>query len=460
MLLAALGTFAISVLIMSQWQRFETFSQVQVRPHGMLMSLAGEIEHVINDEQALVALLQNNEMSQFGEVYLIEPSGRDILGRAIPQEILTSAPNPDAGLIRNSDPDQTGLVDRPAHTDSRLPPIMARAIRTFDDEMYFMIFVFDAPGHPFWTLFRWFGLTWVLIAAIVVSGILSAWLANIVIRPIKSLVSASRRQGDGQLDTYIDEVLLLRRDEIGELARQLKMSAEKIRDLLQQQKEFLRDVSHEVRTPLARLQVAAESVELDASDEQSVQRIQREVQLIDQLVHDLLHLSLSDQPLSAQRVENIAITNVIDGCVEKAQILGKGASISILTDLEHPSTIVEGLPILLERAVDNLLTNAIRHAPPGSTVRICGSTHQSRYILVISDQGPGVPEKDLESIFDPFVRLDSARQRTTGGFGLGLSLVRKIIWDHGGTVQAENIDSGGLRVTLTIPLKEMTCVTA
>ena len=446
MLLAALGTFAVSILIMSQWHRFATFSEVQGRPHGMLLSLAGEIETVIDNERLLAELLKNNVMSQFGEVYLIEPSGRDVLDRPIPHEILTSAP-----LEPSIDsPD-------PALESMSSPPILARAIRTNSGAMYFMIFRFNAPTHPVWILFQRFGLTWVLVAAIAVSGILSAWLASIVVRPIKSLVAASQRQGDGQLDTYIDEKLLARQDELGELARQLKISATKIQELMRQQQDFLRDVSHEVRTPLARLQIAAESVEIDAGDKGSVMHIQREVQVIDRLVQDLLHLSHTDQPRSAQHTEGLAIGSIMDQCVENAQLLGKPDSISIMSELEHPNTSVLGLPVLLERAIDNVLTNAIRHSPPNSEITVHGFVSEAGYVVEISDNGPGVPTKDLEAIFQPFVRLDDARQRRTGGTGLGLSLVRRIIELHEGTVSAENIDTGGLRITLVLPMEERAC---
>lgn len=443
MILAVVGSFATSLLVLTQWHRFETYSQAQGSPHVMLQTLAAEIEQVLTNETRLRSLLEGNAMSEYGRVYLIDPSGADVLRRPIPDVIAASSPILPASDNQERTP--------PA------PPIFARAIRSTSGEIFFMIFRFDPLEHPVWALFRWFGLTWVLVASIVVSGVVSAWLASIVIRPIKALVSASRRQGEGQLDTLIDNKLLRRKDEIGALARQLKSSATKIQHLMQQQRDFLRDVSHEVRTPLARLQVATESVEFDAGDKRALQHIQREVEVIDQLVQDLLHLSHFDRPFGHHKIQKIRMSELLSRCSRNADVLAQRKRVSIDERDADPRLCVSGVEILLERAIDNLLTNAVRHAPEGTVIQLQSEQREDSYSITVCDQGPGVPEESLSAIFEPFVRLDSARRRETGGFGLGLPLVRRIVEFHQGTITASNNDPCGFCVNLTIPIEGNLC---
>ena len=187
----------------------------------------------------------------------------------------------------------------------------------------------------------------------------SAWLAHIVSHPISQLAHVSAKFGEGELDALIDQRLTKRQDEIGALARQLKASATKIKVLMQRQKDFLRDVSHEVKTPLARLQIASESVSIDPSDKSAITHIHREVEVIDQLVQDLLHLSHSERPLEELSFESIAIPNLLNRCVERAGILATHKKIQICYQQPPKSLPFQGITLLLERVIDNLLTNAI-----------------------------------------------------------------------------------------------------
>ncbi|MEM9620103.1 MAG: HAMP domain-containing sensor histidine kinase [Pseudomonadota bacterium] len=439
MLLAVLGTFVTSALVMSQWQRFESYAQAQGRPHVLLQTLAGDIERVLHDPQALQVVLENNAMSEFGQVYLIDPTGADVLNRPIPADITMSDPTRS---------EEMGATPAPA------PLILARAIRADNGAQYFMIFRFDWPRHPVWVLFRWFGLTWVLIASLVVSGLVSAWLATIVVRPIKKLVAASDRHGRGEFDARIEQNLLLRRDEIGELSRQLSTSAKQIETLMHRQKDFLRDVSHEVRTPLARLQVAAESVELDPGDDRAVAQIQREVEVIDQLVQDILHLSRLDRVQPSHHFEPVSLTHLLTECIESAEPLASRKQVALKPhfDAEGPLR-VRGVSVLLQRAVDNLLTNALRYSPAQSTIEVACQREGSVCCVQIGDEGPGVPSENLQTIFEPFVRLDAARQRETGGFGLGLPLVRRIVELHQGSITACRNHPSGLRLKVWLPLE-------
>ena len=224
-------------------------------------------------------------------------------------------------------------------------------------------------------------------------------------RPIQHLALASDRQGEGDLGTQIDGKILQREDEIGGLAQQLQASGIKIQNLLKKQQEFLRDVSHEVRAPLARLQVSAETLELDTNDRRALNQIKQEVQVIDQLVQDLLHLAHFDRPSQIHKIENIPLPILIDLCVERSQMLASRKNVLIISQRYRPTRpSVTGVQFLLDRALDNLMNNAIRHSPEYGEITVSCEIGKENCCLRIWDQGDGVAEDSLEEIFEPFVR--------------------------------------------------------
>jgi two-component system sensor histidine kinase CpxA len=440
LLLSVVGTFATSALLMKQWNRFVSYSKAEGRPGFLLQALANEIEDALNKKGDLQTLLLDNPLTEFGQVYLINSIGADVLGRPIPKEIAM--------------PESKLDVIHVEHRSSSTPPILALSINSGGNE-FFMIFRFDPP-NPVWVLFARLGLFWVLVAALLVSGIISWWLALLVVRPIRHLALTSGLQDNGDFYAQISGELLSREDEIGELARELKTSGVKITHLLQQQKDFLRDVSHEVRTPLARLQVAAETVEFDAGDQRALNQIKQQVGVINQLVQDLLNLSQLDYLSSSQNFECIDPSALVHKCVESSQLLAslKQVSITVQPTVCRDVNIV-GVPFLLDRALDNLMNNAIRHSPAHGKILVSCEIESGRCCFGVMDQGGGVPEDSLERIFEPFVRLDSSRQRQTGGFGLGLSIVRRIAELHKGSIVASN-HPDGLVVKLMMPLAKDT----
>ena len=357
----------------------------------------------------------------------------DVLDRRLPEEI------------------KTYLKDQ----STERQPIFTRTIKSARGELYSLIFYFDSPAL-IWKLFNKFGLYWVLFAALIVSGIFSWWLAAKIARPIQDLALTSNLQGEGEFLAMIDKKILQRKDEIGELARQLQTSGVKIQDLIRKQKDLVRDVSHEVRTPLARLQIATETLELDASDERAIRRIKEEVLIIDQLVQDLLHLSHFDRPSQSHKIESLRLSILVDECVERSQMLANSKNVLITAVNKDCREInVKGVRFLLDRAIDNLLSNAVRHSPENSEIEVKCEVDKEHCILGIWDQGEGVSEESLKDIFEPFFRLDSSRNRQTGGFGLGLSLVKRIAELHEGSVIASNHPSGFV-VKLIIPVERNT----
>lgn len=430
LILAIVGTFVTSIVLVRQWNTYTNFSQIEGRPNYPLRELSKEVEILLNNDGNLENVLLDNPIIEFGDTYLVNSLGIDVLDRTLPKEIMM---NLDGQSISRQ-------------------PIFSQTIKANSGELYTLIFRFDLRSRPLWNLFKRFGLYWVFFVAFVMSGVISWWLAIKTVRPIQDIAFASGLHDEEDFLSKIDVKILKRPDEIGELARQLQLSGIKIQELIKKQKDLLRDVSHEVRTPLARLQIATETLQLDAGDKRALNQIKDEILIIDQLVQDLLHLSHFDRPSKSHQIENFKVNTLVDEFIERSKILASTKNLSITSSSTNTNNVdVKGNKFLLDRALDNLMSNAIRHSPNNSEIEIKTEIDNENCYISISDQGEGVIEESLEKIFEPFHRLDTSRNRETGGFGLGLSLVKQIVELHKGSVNAFN-HPNGLLVKLSIPL--------
>ena len=430
LILAIVGTFVTSIVLVRQWNTYTNFSQIEGRPNYPLRELSKEIEILLNNDGNLEKVLLDNPIIEFGDTYLINSLGIDVLDRNLPEEIMM---NLDGQSISRQ-------------------PIFSQIIKANSGELYTLVFRFDLRSRPLWRLFKRFGLYWVFFVAFVISGVISWWLAIKTVRPIQDIALASGLHDEEDFLSKIDEKILKRPDEIGELARQLQLSGIKIQELIKKQKDLLRDVSHEVRTPLARLQIATETLQFDAGDKRALNQIKDEILIIDQLVQDLLHLSHFDRPSKSHQIENFKVNTLVDEFIERSKILASTKNLSITSSSTNTNNVdVKGNKFLLDRALDNLMSNAIRHSPNNSEIEIKTEIDNENCYISISDQGEGVIEESLEKIFEPFHRLDTSRNRETGGFGLGLSLVKQIVELHKGSVNAFN-HPNGLLVKLSIPV--------
>ena len=430
LILAIVGTFVTSIVLVRQWNTYTNFSQIEGRPNYPLRELSKEVEILLNNDGNLENVLLDNPIIEFGDTYLVNSLGIDVLDRTLPEEIMM---NLDGQSISRQ-------------------PIFSQTIKANSGELYTLIFRFDLRSRPLWNLFKRFGLFWVFFVAFVISGVISWWLAIKTVRPIQDIAFASGLHDEEDFLSKIDVKILKRPDEIGELARQLQLSGIKIQELIKKQKDLLRDVSHEVRTPLARLQIATETLQLDAGDKRALNQIKDEILIIDQLVQDLLHLSHFDRPSKSHQIENFKVDTLVDEFIERSKILASTKNLSITSSSTNTNNVdVKGNKFLLDRALDNLMSNAIRHSPNNSEIEIKTEIDNENCYISISDQGEGVIEESLEKIFEPFHRLDTSRNRETGGFGLGLSLVKQIVELHKGSVNAFN-HPNGLLVKLSIPL--------
>ena len=431
LVLAVFVTLISSIFLTRQWSSFQLFSQLENNTKNYLQILSVEIQNSIDKKSELEKILLRSPINEYGEIYLVNSSGLDVLNRNMPEEIMNN------------------LRGQPI----KVQTLFSRVIKLDSGELYSLIIRPYSP-RPLWNLFKKFGLFWIVLAALVVSGLISWWLAIKFARPIKHIAEASSVRRGGHILPAIDSKVLNRRDEIGKLARQLRESGMKIQDLIKNQKDLLRDVSHEVRSPLARLQVAAETLELDSKDKKALNQIKDEVTIIDQLVQDLLHLSHFDRPSVSHKIERFPLSDLVNECIKRTVIVAKKKNLSLKINPESQKDIhITAIKLLIERALDNVINNAIRYSPQNGQITISFEKNSKYCLLKIHDEGEGVNDKDLEKIFEPFFRLDSSRNRQTGGFGLGLSLVKRILDLHKGSVAAFN-HLDGFMIEMKIPLDE------
>jgi two-component system sensor histidine kinase CpxA len=270
-------------------------------------------------------------------------------------------------------------------------------------------------------------------------------LAYNLTSPLRRLQVAVDRFGRGDLDARAEEG---RRDELGELAGTFNRMADRLQTLLAAERRLLLDVSHELRSPLARLSVAVELARGEGSA-LPLDRIQKESDRLNELITQMLEVTRIEGDPGARKHARIRLDELIGGLVEDCSIEADARGCS-LEMAGGPSVSVDGDGELLRRAIENVMRNAIRHAPRATKVEVSLQNGGGRAKVRVRDYGPGVPEAALPHLFDPFYRVDSDRNRGSGGVGLGLSIAKRAVELHQGSLQASNA-SPGLLVEIELP---------
>lgn len=289
-----------------------------------------------------------------------------------------------------------------------------------------------------------------LIVTLLILSFASWILSRHLARPIKSLSLASREFAGGNLQVRMSDKMADRKDELGQLAKDFDHMAESIETLVTQQRQLLQDISHELRTPLTRQRLALELARRKGADAEFIQQIEQQNEKIDALLSELLSLERMDNP--QDRHEVISVEGLINTVINQCEIEASAKSIRLESDapLTH-TTHIKGTASLLERAIENILRNAIKYSPKNTHIQLSLTSTPEFVTLTIADSGPGVKEDNLERIFNPFFREDQARTHGTGGIGLGLSIAQKAIQLHSGTIEAHNRADGGLSIAITLP---------
>ncbi|GAB4258272.1 MAG: HAMP domain-containing sensor histidine kinase [Deferrisomatales bacterium] len=308
---------------------------------------------------------------------------------------------------------------------------------------------------------RWlhpYGLSLRLGAALLVTGLVSYLLARSLSAPLRRLRRATQALAGGDLSVRVAAEVGSRRDETAELARDFDRMAERIEELLAAQKRLLRDVSHELRSPLARLAVALELARRRAgpSAADALDRIGREADRLEELIAHLLTLTrLEDLERPVVR-DPVELRGLLEGVVRDADFEARARGTAVTLDAGE-EVAVAGHPELLRWAMENVIRNAVRFTPEGTAVDVRLTRDGTRARVTVRDRGPGVPEEALDRLFDPFYRVGEARERPRGGAGLGLAIAARAVSLHAGTVQAVNREEGGLEVRLELPVRGSEC---
>jgi signal transduction histidine kinase len=311
-------------------------------------------------------------------------------------------------------------------------------------------------GSALWRFLNPRFLSMRLLAIFIVSSIFCYWLAWYLTAPARKLRAATRQFASGDLRTRVGSALGRRRDELADLGKDFDQMAEQIESLVNARSRLLRDISHELRSPLARLNVALELARQRSGDKaaDALDRIERESERLNTLIGQLRTLTLLESGADNFEKVSLDLSGLIKGIADDADFEAKSRPCSVKAVLEE-DIMAEGSVELLQRAVENVVRNAIRYTAEGSEIELSLEYIELRGkgygVIQVRDHGPGVPEDTLAHLFSPFYRVAESRDRQSGGMGIGLTITDRAVTLHGGHVRAKNAPDGGLIVEISLP---------
>ncbi|MBW8192272.1 HAMP domain-containing protein [Neiella marina] len=288
-----------------------------------------------------------------------------------------------------------------------------------------------------------------LVCVALLLGGLAYLVARQIVKPLVSLRRTAKQIAGGEFAAAVPQQVLLRKDEIGSLGRTVSSMGHTIDSALDAHKRLLSDVSHELRSPLTRLSLANTLAEKRAGESEESARIRHEAEVLNEMIEQLLSLSRM-QLMPQHDRQPVAIISILNQCFDNLRFSHPELQLQLNNQLASDNILVSGNEDLFKRAISNVLDNASRYADAVILVSIDESDGQLE--LVLEDDGCGVPEQELDKLFEPFYRPEFARDRSRGGAGLGLAIVAQAVKFHGGQVAASLADSGGLRIVITMPL--------
>ena len=415
--------------------RVQRFSDTALAGYGR--RAATIFEH--DGPPALAKYLDGLEQSTHSHAVLLDERGQDVTGRAV-------APGYAAAARR---------IEELGHTEMQVDGSVALKAHPFDGpsgRRYDLVagapigllrLLHDAPLAQ---LLR-------LLAVLVTAGAVCYPLARYVARPLASLRAATQELAAGNLAVRVAPAVGRRRDELADLARDFDRMAERIEGLMTSERRLLRDISHELRSPLSRLHVALGLARQQAGhDQQAIDRIEREAERLNALIGQLLMLARLESGAMEPAREPVNLAAIVREVAEDADFEVRSRRRAVrITALCECETI--GAPDLLRSAVENVVRNAVRHTREDTAVEVAMRPQgPERVAIAVRDHGSGVPDDLLAHIFQPFYRVGDARDRHTGGVGLGLTIADRTVRLHGGAVRASNAAGGGLIVEITLPV--------
>jgi two-component system sensor histidine kinase CpxA len=430
---------ALVLLESASRERGITFRVPRDDPFGFYAELAADAYRA-GGRPEVARLLERIEQRTAAKVFGVDGSGAELLGRELPTVVRDEARATLArGAGRVLDAQGTFTV---SFVLPGVEPPLALVVQR------------HAPPH------RWPFVPrdlWLRMLVMVLVGFAGSYLlARYITAPVTRLRAATHRLAQGDLAARAHSAEHGRRDELEDLARDFDRMAERLEAVVSSQRRLLADISHELRSPLARMNVAIGILRQRGLDDADgmIARLETEAGRLNRLIGDLLTLSRlesGDRPLHPERTDLIAL---VEEVTEDARLeaVARGAQV----ELSAPETAtVEGVPELLRSAIENVVRNAVRYTAPATAVEIAvtadGGAAEPAWAVRVRDHGPGVAEGERERIFEPFYRVEGTSGGAAGGTGLGLAIARRIARQHGGEIEARPAEGGGLTVTLRLP---------
>ena len=290
--------------------------------------------------------------------------------------------------------------------------------------------------------------------ALVVSGLVCYFLTLYLTAPILRLRTAALQITGGQLSVRAERRMESRRDELGDLVRAFNQMADKTEHLISSQRQLVYDVSHEFRSPLARLNVSLDLLRRRGCDDSALSRMETDLRRLNEMIGRLLTVAKLEATSTLQTPLQVDLNSLLESVVGDAAFEAQEKGIRFEM-VQSADLSVQGDPTLLRSAIENVLRNAVRYTRTETTVELllgadpAISTNEA--VLVIRDHGPGVPTEELANIFKPFYRVSDSRSQETGGVGLGLAIAERIVRLHRGSIRALNVPNGGLQVEMRFP---------
>jgi two-component system sensor histidine kinase CpxA len=394
-------------------------------------------------EQFQRALMGRSE----GELYLIDGYGKDVLSRPIPADSLSivRVARSDGGIMA-----RYGLSSRSAcyrfTSPSGHPYVLLLHVRL---KLGKFLEASAGGGLPA------FGAA--LLVVLLIVTLFCLWLAHHIVAPIQGIQSAARKVATGDLSVRAPVEIYKRHDELAFLAVDFDAMVERISVLVRSQKDLLSTVSHELRSPLTRINMSLALLrkQSPAGSDDLLQRMEHDVEQVDVLMGQLLTLSRLEAGLSSDEKEKVDLSQLVQEVVADGDFEARSCGKSVRLEATGEIFIEKADQQALRSACENIIRNAIRFTPPGTHVEVVLKAENAsdfpQAVLSVRDYGPGVPEDALQQIFQPFFRVKAPPSpRRSHGTGLGLAIALEAIRQHHGTITASNANPTGLEVTIVL----------
>ncbi|HAT8715797.1 TPA: HAMP domain-containing protein [Legionella pneumophila] len=392
-------------------------------------------------QSALLKWLDKIGLSRHMTLYLLTSTGEIIGAQKPPDAVKKISEN----LINDELPSdgifKTGKL------------VVSHEILSTSGKYYRLAAVSEKPISYFVQI-PWAGLTIRLTLAIFISGLICYLLSRYLTQPLRSLGMAAKSIAKGNLNTRVGRFRGHSKDEIAELSNEFDRMAEQLEALVHSKERLIQDISHELRSPLARLKIAIELGKKKTKHlaDNEFARMEIETSRLNDLIGEILDFARLEKSTTELHLSQTNIADLLAQVISDANYEFSHNSIRIQAGIITPCELNIDQR-LIHRAIENIVRNASHYSPPDEKVHISSSYNgnKDQVYIDISDKGPGVPEDQLEKIFNPFYRVDTSRTKKTGGYGLGLAIAARAVALHQGEIIAKNREQGGLLVRIILP---------